>query len=567
MSKSPSAYLSRLSLQATPSPPLQPSSPMQSMSKSLSPHHSALSSDEDDSEWEDDVEDTVLSESTGLRYNIGHLSPRTQKVVRGLFNNQESPQIYLDSCGIREEGSEGGNVFYAFQMHEVVPCSVRIGSRSSTQWSIPRCTCPDARYRRRRPCKHLVWLFDRISKQTLVDDDPDSPLTMDELGYPEELGDPFNQISDLRLDVLADGLRCDIIAPNTDTAPPNGSRVREAREIVATLAGIQPREVDTFRPDLEASYRSNTLIRRGDLEATLFSLLLASHSLAASVRAQLAPPDPAVDPFRALHQRALRVISELNAYTVSIHDPSLAASWNAEGKGAEGPRDVDWAVSQILNVVARIKRSVSRGSRPLSSSERASAARALVGILKSVASHKIDLRTKKGRVEDRSLYLRLVGTQDNGFVYSALDTLVDQSQFVEELEAVMEMIGRFGAPESYAYNMRGLITRMRSHTGSESRRSSVTFATEPSVPRSATPPLEGVLSAPDPETGLRRPLSSGDGQFLVPETPASASRARGRGSRGGRGGSSSQPESSSTAGSKRSVSGTSERGRGSKRPR
>ncbi|KAK4449298.1 hypothetical protein QBC34DRAFT_299321 [Podospora aff. communis PSN243] len=542
MSQSPSTYLSRLSLQASPSPGIQPS-PMQSMPETLSPHHPALSSDEDDSEWEDDDEagDVISSQSTGLRYNVGHLSPKTQKVARGLFNSQESPQIYLDSCGLREENAEDNGIFYAFQMHEVVPCSVRIGSRSSTHWSVPKCTCPDAVYRRRRPCKHLVWLFDRISKQTLVDDDPDSVLTMAEIGYPEELGDPFRQISNLRLDVLADSLRCDIMAPNTDTAAPSRSRVREAREMVATMAGIRPPDVDMFRPELETSYRSNDLIRRSDLEATLFSLLLASNSLAASVRARLAPTDPAVDPFRALHQRTLRVISELNAYTSSLHDSDLAATRRAEGKEAEGPRDVDWASLQILDSVSRIKRSVSRGSRPLSSSERASAARALVGILKSVA-------------EDKSLYSRLVGTQDNGFVYSALDTLVDQSQFVEELEAIMETIGRLGAPESYAYNMRRLITRMRSHTGSESRRSSVTFATEPTVPRSVTPPLEGIPSGPDPELGLGRASGSGGAHFLVPDTPASASRTR-AGS-GGRG-----------SGSKRSISGSSDRGRGSKRPR
>lgn len=213
--------------------------------------------------------------------------------------------------------------------------------------------------------------------------------------------------------------------------------------------------------------------------------------------------------------------------------------------------------------MARIKNSVSRGSRPLSGSQRASAARALVGILKSVVGHNVDEGTKGGKVEDRSLYMSLVGNRDNGFVYSALDTLVDQSQFVEELEAIMELIGRFGAPESYALNMRRLITRMRSHTGEGSRRSSVT--TGPSVPRSATPPFEGLPSGSDLDGTLVRPSSSSDGQFLIPEAPASASRTRGRPNRGGRGSGSGQTDSSSTVGSKRSISGTSDRG--SKRSR
>ena len=120
------------------------------------------------------------------------------------------------------------------------------------------------------------------------------------------------------------------------------SEIRPKTVQVFKLSGIQPREVDTFRLDLETSYRSNTLIRHGDLEATLFSLLLASHSLAAYVRGALKPPDPAVDPFRALHQHALRIISELDAYTSSLHDPDLAAARRFEGKEAEGPRDVGW---------------------------------------------------------------------------------------------------------------------------------------------------------------------------------------------------------------------------------
>lgn len=544
---------------------------MQSMSRSLSPHHPAFSSDEDESEWEDDDDagDIVSSESTGLRYSIGHLSPKTQRTVRGLFNDQEPPRIYLESCGIRGDGSEDSNLFYAFQMHEITPCSVRIGCRSNTQWSMPKCTCPDAKYRHKRPCKHLVWLFDRVSRQTVVDDDPDSAFTMTELGYPEELGDPFRQISKLRLDILADSLHCDITSPNTDTPPPNRSRVREAREMVASLAGIQPREVDSYRPDLETTYERNTLVRRGDLEATLFSLLLASQSLAACVRAQLAPTDPAVDPFRALHQRALRIISELNSYTSSLQNPKLAATRRAQRKDAEGPRDAEWAATQILDCVDCIKKSVSRGARPLSTAERASAARSLVGILKAVANHSYDSKTKGKGTKDRSLYLRLIGNQDNGFVFTALDTLVDQSQFVEELESIMDTIGQFGAPESYVFKMRGLITRMRSHPSSESRRSSVTFGAEPSVPRSGTPPLEGVPTSAGAETDSGRPSSSSDGQFLVPNTPASASKSRAKAGRSGRASGSGRAESSASAsaGSKRSVSGSTDRGRGTKRPR
>lgn len=581
MSRSPSSYLSKLSLQGTP-PPSELGTSMQSGQKKSAGPGSDQYSDSDESDWEEDDEvGDVVTSPSGLRYNIRHLSPTTQKVVRSAFNDQEPPKIYLESCGIKEEGTGGDDAyFYAFQMHEVVPCSVRIGARDSARWSLPECRCPEARYRRKRPCKHLVWLFDSISKQALLNQGPGSELTMTELGYPQELGDPFRRISEFRLDILADSLHSDVTTRNGDAVPLSRARIAEAREMVATLAGIEPRDIDTFRPDLDSSFRRNDLIHRGDLEATLFSLILASQSLAACIRTKLASPDLAVDPFRAIQRRATRIISELDTYSLSLQSPDMASKRWAEGEEAEGPRNVGWAATQIRNCVAQVDRLVSRGSRPLTGPERASAARTLVGILKAVASHNFDSHGG-GTVDDRNLYMCLVGNQDTGFVHSALDNLVDQSQFVEELELIMELIGRYGAPESYVANLRRLITRMRSHTGEDSRRPSVTFSTE-SVPRSATPPLEGVPPVgPRPEF-VSEPVSgglsgSGSVQFLTPDIPASASRSRGRGGRSSRGGrgrgadtgslgpSGAEP---SSVGSKRSTSGNGQdRGKGPKRPR
>lgn len=555
---------------------------MQSVQKKLAGPGSGHYSDSDESDWEEDDEvGDVVTSPSGLRYNIRHLSPTTQKVVRGAFNDQEPPKIYLESCGIKEEGTSGDSAhFYAFQMHEVVPCSVRIGARESTRWSLPQCRCPEARYRRKRPCKHLVWLFDSISKKALPTLGPGSELTMTELGYPEELGDPFRCISEYRLDVLADSLHSDVITRNGDAVPMSTARISEAREMVAALAGVETRDIATFRPDLDSSFSRNDLIHRGDLEATMFSLILASQSLADSIRTQLVSSDLAVDPFRAIQRRATRIISELDTYSLSLQSPAVASKRRAEGKEAEGPRNVSWAAVQIRSCVAHVDQLVSRGSRPLAGPERASAARTLVGILKAVASHNLDSHGG-GTVDDRNLYMCLVGNQDTGFVYSVLDKLVDQSQFVEELELIMELIGQYGAPESYVANLRRLITRMRSHTGEDSRRPSVTFSTE-SAPRSATPPLEGVPPVgPRPESVSERVSGglsgSGNVHFLTPDIPASASRSGSRGGRSPRGGrgrgadtaslgpSGAQP---SGVGSKRSTSGNSQdRGKGQKRPR
>ncbi|KAK3935995.1 hypothetical protein QBC46DRAFT_396171 [Diplogelasinospora grovesii] len=504
-------------------------------------------------------------------------------------------------------------------MHEVVPCSVRIGSRNSKRFSTPRCECPAARYENERPCKHLIWLLDKISKQALFDHDPDSELNLTESGYPAELGDPFQRISEMRLDVLADSLHCDIAAPNCDTAPPNYGRVREAREMVAAVAGVRPRELDSYRPDLETSYNSASLIRRGDLEATLFSLILASHSLAAWVRTGLLDPsDPPVDPFRSLQRRVCRIIAELDAYSASLRDPALAVARREKGKEAEGPRNVKWAAEQIQNCVKQIEKSVSRRTRsPLAAWERSSAARALVAILKAIVNHHIDSHAGN-TADDRNLYMRLVGNQhDFGGVYiAALTTLVDQSQFIEELEGIMDLLGRYGAPTSFAANMRDLITRMRSHTHAVGGSSTSTAAGRRESSdsmlgaRSSTPSLdlpgpsqmkgkqvEFVPAQPEPSQQPRpeppappapAPAPTTNprpARFLTPEVPASMSRrASGRGRRAGRGagggagraggtagGTSAGAEGSgsgSGAGSKRSVSGNGQdRGRGSKRAR
>ncbi|KAL2264399.1 hypothetical protein VTK26DRAFT_4867 [Humicola hyalothermophila] len=458
--------------------------------------------DEDEEEGELDV---VFS-PTGLKYNISRLSPRTRETVRSLYNEayaQNSSRISLELCGIRRDDAEGSGHFYAFQLHEIVPCAVRIGPRGGQRFPTPKCECPDARRRHGGPCKHLIWLFDKISKQTLLDHDPDSELTLNEHGYADELGDPFDRISQVRLDVLADSLRCDVSDPDSHESPPNSARIREAREIVAAVAGKQPSELDRYRPDLETSYDRGALIRRGDLEGTLFSFILASDSLAEWFRSELLSSDPAVDPFRSMRQRVSRIINELELFSAAQEDPDLAAQYRRRGKMAEGPRNLDWAVAQIQLCVERIEKLVSRCSLPLAEWARSSAAHSLVGILKAVVGH-------------RDLYARLIGDQDTDFVRSVLDMLVDQNQFIEELEGIMESITALGGRVSYVDNMRSLISRMRSHT---SRGRNV--ASGSAIPRTETPPS---TETPAPAPAVQHPGQSSFRRvrFLPPQTPATA---------------------------------------------
>ncbi|KAK4202463.1 hypothetical protein QBC40DRAFT_276383 [Triangularia verruculosa] len=571
MSVSPTTGMSMLSLEGAPA-----------MEPTRGPTHSARTSpsvsvserQEDSNEWEesgDDEEDSdqdIITSSTGLKYNISHLSRRTQQVVRGLYHQVSTPgppQISLELCGIKEEDDADGGFFYAFQMQEVVPCSIRIGSKNSKTYSKPRCECPDARYRNQRPCKHLIWLFDKISKQALYDHDLEADLTLTELGYPEQLHDPFEQISQIRLDILADDLHCDIFDPDNDTAPPTQARIQEAREMVAALAGVQPQKIDTYRRDLGASHYTSS-IQRGDLEATLFSLLLSSHSLAEWIRTGLGQTYQAVDPFRSIDRRVSRILSELESYSSSLQNTPVTSARSHKEKTAEGPRDVHWAATQIQHCVRKIDILVSRGSDPLSEQARASAARSLVSILKAVVSRNVDSHGGD-TLDDRNLFMRLVGNHDTGFVYSTLELLVDQSQFIEELEGIMDLLGRHGAPTTYVSNMRSLISRMRSHKA-------VHTMGESTRRRSQTPPMDDTQPPPPPpppmvsesaEDRMRTaPFgSSSSPQLLTPELPSSSrigrgSSSRGRGSTRGAG-----------TGSKRSVSSGSAQDspRGSKKKR
>ncbi|KAL2270887.1 hypothetical protein VTJ83DRAFT_258 [Remersonia thermophila] len=513
MCLSPTIKMSRLSLNCTSTRPSdRPPRASRRTSPAMPEPGTRPEPPAEPSDWEvdeeDDDDDTeesdIVTSPAGLRYNLSRLSPRTRQVAKGLFNQRsphDQPQISLELCAIREDEA-GGDVFYAFQMHEVVPCSVRIGARDSGRFSTPRCECPDARYRRLRPCKHLIWLFDKISKHALFDHDPDAELTLTELGYPEELGDPFDRISQIRLDVLADDLHCDTSEPDSDTVCPSPARVREAREMVAAVAGIQPHEVDGYRRDLEASHDQGPLIRRGDLGATLFSLLLASHSLAEWVRSELSPSDPAVDPFRSAQHRVFRIIEELKTYSASEQDPSASDSYRRRGKHAEGPRDLNWAAEQIRRCVGSIDKLVSRGSSPLSESARSSAARALVVILKMVTDH-------------RGLYQRLVGDHDTGFVFSTLDILADQSQYVDALDDIMDKMGVYGAPPSYVANMRSLVARMRSHKPADGV-AAAAVATGSGAERRGNTPLPPDLAVQSPAPADRSPSA----QAVVPGVPA-----------------------------------------------
>ena len=440
MSLSPTTGISKLSLEC-----MQP--PIRSQ-REMDPSHKEKAGREPQREGDDsmdeDTESTVRS-PTRLKYNVERLSPHTRKLVRSLWGEtfEEPPEISLQWCD-RMLDADGNIDFYAFQMHEVVPRSVRIGSPKS-QYSEPQCQCGAT-----KPCKHLIWLSDCIAQQALHDHNPQEALTLNEQGYPDELGQPFRCISDMRLDVLADSLHCEVGHPLARSGP-SPQRVADAHSIIASIADADDHLFDSYRSDLTSgSFDSRTLVHHKDAEATLFSLLVPSHRLSAWLRSRLRSSDPACSSFRQIESRARRVFWDLDAF--------LAASSTDVKPAAvgEGPCDVSWAATSLTRCVRQIHNLVARAEVPLPPAERASAARALVRILRGVVD-------RQNSQNGGSLYARLIGDRDEGFLTDSLELLADQSQFIDEIEDIMSDVGVRGAAASWVARMEAVVASMRAN--------------------------------------------------------------------------------------------------------
>ncbi|RTE71176.1 hypothetical protein BHE90_014424 [Fusarium euwallaceae] len=417
-------------------------------STSSSSSESELDSDssdfDDDSSEFDDGEPSAIRSPTKLTYTVDHLPEATQEAVRDTF--KEPPRIALQKC-------RRINNTYAFQMTELVTRSIRIRAPENGISNLS-CSCRSDG----QPCEHLLWLLDQIVKQTMYDHDLAKPLKMNQDGYAEEMGDPFQKIANYHLDVLADGLHCKLVTPHSEyNNEPDIYRAQEAREILSSIYDEDP---ESFRPDIfDQISLGKKLLKRHDLEQTIFRMLLDNHHFFHYFRSASRPTDPVNDPFRKLTQRIDRVLRDLDA------DQSPA--------GSESPRDVPWAASHILGCVRRMRHEIYTRDSPLSAREALSAARSLVHILDSVVARNRDQGQASAPRVDRNLYLRLVGDRDQDFILSVLNLIPEAaSQFLHNLEAILERIEVYGAPAGYVERYRAMLGRLRaSSTGSGLKRS------------------------------------------------------------------------------------------------
>lgn len=420
--------------------------PIESSSSEVPSSESESSTDSDYDVEDDDDSPAIIQSPTKLKYLIGHLPETTQAAIRDTF--REPPNIALQKC--RRISNT-----YAFQMTELVTHSIRIRATEETVDGTAQLTC-SCRHGP-EPCRHVLWLLDQISEQTLYDHDMVTPLNMTTGGYPQEMDDPFQNITRCHLDLLADGLHCPSATPYSEYhRQVSDCRVQEAREMLSSLYDISPAE---FRPEIfkNPSLRKK-ILRRRDLDRTVFQMLLDNDHFFHYFRTLFRPMDTVNDPFYKLSQRLDRV---LQTHDSSSCDPS----------SSQPLRDVPWVASHTIGCVRRIRHGIYSHDRPLHRRESLSAARSLVHILDAVVSRNKDVGNSKNR-RDRNLYLRLIGDQESDFIINVLGLIPEAaSQFLHSLDTILDRIAVYGAPATYIARFRSMLARLRNPTtGSRMKR-------------------------------------------------------------------------------------------------
>lgn len=456
MPTTPISELSRLSIGSSMSPPARQRG-RASRTQQREDVSSSEESESDSSASEEEGEESPYIRSPSkLTYNIDGLDLEGQATARDAFG--DPPQMTLQVCGQR------GNV-YAFQMTELVNQSIRISSPDSPSPSL-QCSCGAA-----SPCKHVLWLMDRLAKQTLYDQDPDVPLNLTPHGYPREMGHPFEDISRFHLDLLADSLHCELKNPedsdsdSDDDDDDDGLRAREAHELLASVAAVAP---EKFRSDLtKGNQRKKKALKRGDLECTVFRMLLKNNEFFKYFLSRTGAADVVNDPFRKLSQRANRILLKLDQYSASLQQsqtgtPTTASSASSQRqRRPKGPPcTVPWAAYHLLGIVARIRTHLTPDLPP---PQRTSAARTLIRILSAVSDANKDAHPGPGS-RDRNLYARLIAHNDDNFVLPLLFKILDAAApFLHNLEVARGRIAAHGAPASYLSKFEELMDRLKEY--------------------------------------------------------------------------------------------------------
>lgn len=426
-STSPTEQLSQLCIQNMP-PTTRLQSRQQEALGSGSESGSSLA------EGDSSSENRHPSFPSKLRYSLENLDEDTQNHINKAM--ADPSQLVLQQCQAR-------GPYMIFRVSELVEHTIQTGSAGSG-YPFPTCTCKE-----RSPCRHILWLFDQITRQVL--DDLGKPLTMNHHGYSDELGDPengenpYHMIARFHLDVLAHSLHTCVKTPGSSSEDRlNPRRVQEVREMLASLTDTP---VDTYRPDLFDNPREGRrVVKRNDLECTIFRMLCQNNEFFHYFLSSMRTDELVHNPFRRLQQRAEFVLAQFDAYA---RNPTAYSSLTH-------PCDVEWCATHLCLVAQHVRSTItSHASKPWEYRE---AACTLVMVLCAAVDRHQDLPP------ERSLYHKLIYDINYSFVIDILDENIPPpaiKPLVSSIEDVLGSMHRLGAPDRCKAKLEALCGRAR----------------------------------------------------------------------------------------------------------
>ncbi|KAJ8124545.1 hypothetical protein O1611_g9095 [Lasiodiplodia mahajangana] len=445
---------------------------LESMSTSAGSQSQRREDDSAETTYESDIDTSIdFDETTGIasfpsgtRYSVHDLDPGTKDAIVKALSTPS--KLTLRGCAPRGQG-------YVFLISETIDYHVR-APYGVGPFEGPSCSCrqDERSVGLQHPCRHTLWLCDQILSQLVPL--PRDPYTWRIDGYTTKHGNVCDFISDFHFDVLADSLRCDIMAG--ESLKPRPCRIRTAREILAAISGDP---VDNYRPDLTGEAVGKGVVKEGDLEETVFRMLLENDSLFSYFLTSMRKHEPLNPRFRRFRDRAKAALDAFDSY-IEASDPERA----------ELSKNPQWCYKTFKDVLEQIKSIIVNFGRELDESDRRAAADTLVYILDQVVSRNEDHDTVRdsgdgGNRDERyvkserkiNLYNELVVDSSHNFILDILEELSPESinPLLPDLSRIEQAVAATSVSRSYLDKLRGITTRLRSassRSGSELAESS-----------------------------------------------------------------------------------------------
>ncbi|KAI1341510.1 hypothetical protein F5Y15DRAFT_358483 [Xylariaceae sp. FL0016] len=398
-------------------------------------HNYQPDDDSFDFDFDYNKENDTVTFPSGLVYSLAKLDRVTRDAI--LESGNVSSKLVLRHCGSRADD-------YIFEISELVEYTVRTG-RGKSPYTTPSCSCRqvEGQTSQQLPCRHTLWLSDRITSQMIPHSD--SPIVMGLDGYPRGMCD---EVPNFKFDVLADSLQCDISVDGVPTLSPR--RVQTAREILACLAETS---VESYRSDLTPAPDRDSVIDAGDLEETVFRMLLDNNEFFSYFLASMRRYDLINNRFRRFRDRADAALAGYDEWCL-LDTPQ---------RNAFGMKDMEWCARKLVEIQDQIRLFVTYQRSALDIYDLSAAARTLIHILRQVAIRSGRVHRSQAPVAHRNLQGRLIRDNGSKFILNALDAIEGTAfrHLRDDLVDVKSIIEDNGAPPTYIIELDRLINRTR----------------------------------------------------------------------------------------------------------